>query len=229
MPHKIRMKTIFAFSDIHEGTIPPRLLAVAEESDYVFFLGDGAARMGDLALHKGFFAVKGNCDYLPLPEETHPRAPLRREDGPALPRPARRGTRVLPRLFRTHPHRGDSGTRRRHPRQPGLSHSPLLRHTDLRLHLHNRRTGVYEDRPRPVTPVPARFFPAPRSQKTRRQHPLANTSYRCISALSNRCKTYNVLLVAAFDYDKTAVLFIKNRRLTLCFVIYPPATGFGSF
>ena len=70
MPHKIRMKTIFAFSDIHEGTIPPRLLAVAEESDYVFFLGDGAARMGDLALHKGFFAVKGNCDYLPLPEET---------------------------------------------------------------------------------------------------------------------------------------------------------------
>ena len=70
MPHKIRMKTIFAFSDIHEGTLPPRLLAVAEESDYVFFLGDGAARMGDLALHKGFFAVKGNCDYLPLPEET---------------------------------------------------------------------------------------------------------------------------------------------------------------
>ena len=57
MPHKIRMKTIFAFSDIHEGTLPPRLLAVAEESDYVFFLGDGAARMGDLALHKGFFAV----------------------------------------------------------------------------------------------------------------------------------------------------------------------------
>lgn len=70
MPHKIRMKTIFAFSDIHEGTLPPRLLAVAEESDYVFFLGDGAARMGDLVLHKGFFAVKGNCDYLPLPEET---------------------------------------------------------------------------------------------------------------------------------------------------------------
>ena len=70
MPHKIRMKTIFAFSDIHEGTLPPRLLAVAEESDYVFFLGDGAARMGDLALHKGFFAVKGNCDFLPLPEET---------------------------------------------------------------------------------------------------------------------------------------------------------------
>lgn len=67
---KSDMKTIFAFSDIHEGTLPPRLISVAEESDYVFFLGDGAARTGDLALHKGFFAVKGNCDYLPLPEET---------------------------------------------------------------------------------------------------------------------------------------------------------------
>ena len=64
------MKTIFAFSDIHERQLSPALLAIAQESDFVFFLGDGAARIGDLALHKGFYGVAGNCDYLPLPEET---------------------------------------------------------------------------------------------------------------------------------------------------------------
>lgn len=64
------MKTIFAFSDIHERQLSPALLAIAQESDFVFFLGDGAARIGDLALHKGFYGVAGNCDFLPLPEET---------------------------------------------------------------------------------------------------------------------------------------------------------------
>lgn len=64
------MTTITVFSDLHEKQIPPTLLAVAEESDRVFFLGDGAARLGELALHKGFAAVRGNCDSLPLPEET---------------------------------------------------------------------------------------------------------------------------------------------------------------
>ena len=63
------MKTIFAFSDLHERPLSPRLVSVAEESDLVFFLGDGAARIGELALLKGFYGVKGNCDCLPLPEE----------------------------------------------------------------------------------------------------------------------------------------------------------------
>lgn len=64
------MKTIFAFSDIHESSFPPSLMPVAEESDYVFFLGDGAARLRELSAHKGFYAVKGNCDYIDLPRET---------------------------------------------------------------------------------------------------------------------------------------------------------------
>lgn len=64
------MKTIFAFSDIHERTFPAALLPVAEESDYVFFLGDGVARLRELSAHKGFYAVKGNCDSVDLPHET---------------------------------------------------------------------------------------------------------------------------------------------------------------
>lgn len=63
------MTTIFAFSDIHEKTLPAYLKDIAEESDYVFFLGDGAARIGDLVLHKNFYGVAGNCDSLPLPPE----------------------------------------------------------------------------------------------------------------------------------------------------------------
>ena len=65
------MKTIFAFSDIHERQLSPALLAIAQESDFVFFLGDGAARIGDLALHKGFYGVAGNCDFLPPVSYTH--------------------------------------------------------------------------------------------------------------------------------------------------------------
>ena len=63
------MTTIFAFSDIHEKTLPQYLLDIAAESDYVFFLGDGAARLGELVLHKNFYGVAGNCDSLPLPKE----------------------------------------------------------------------------------------------------------------------------------------------------------------
>ena len=73
------MKTIFAFSDTHEKPLSPALVSVAEESDFVFFLGDGARGIGDLALHKGFYGVKGNCDFLPLPEE----AAAAKKEGPA--------------------------------------------------------------------------------------------------------------------------------------------------
>lgn len=66
---KPAMKTIFAFSDIHERTLPPNLEEVANESDYVFFLGDGAARLACLSGHKNFYAVRGNCDIMPLPAE----------------------------------------------------------------------------------------------------------------------------------------------------------------
>ena len=63
------MKSIFVFSDSHGHPLPPHIAAIAEESDLVFFLGDGAQSVGDLALHKNFYGVRGNCDSLPLPEE----------------------------------------------------------------------------------------------------------------------------------------------------------------
>lgn len=63
------LKTIVAFSDSHGLPILPRLAGVIEESSYVFFLGDGLSRLGNITLHKGFYAVKGNCDSIPFAEE----------------------------------------------------------------------------------------------------------------------------------------------------------------
>lgn len=42
--------------------LPSRLTDVANESKYVLFLGDGLGSLDDLMCHKGFHAVKGNCD-----------------------------------------------------------------------------------------------------------------------------------------------------------------------
>lgn len=63
------MKTIIAFSDSHNYPLPERLLSVIDESDYVFFLGDGSALLGDLVFHSGFYGVSGNCDANYLCEE----------------------------------------------------------------------------------------------------------------------------------------------------------------
>ena len=63
------MKTIVAFSDLHYSALPERLKSVALESDYVFFLGDGCMRLGDMLFHKGLVAVKGNCDDALFPRE----------------------------------------------------------------------------------------------------------------------------------------------------------------
>ena len=64
------MKTIVVFSDSHGFPLPAKLDAVAREADYVFFLGDGLSGLGDMLLHKGFHAVKGNCDgYNGFPDE----------------------------------------------------------------------------------------------------------------------------------------------------------------
>lgn len=63
------MKTILAFSDTHGAPLPSRLLSVARESDLVFFLGDGLGGLRELADHPGLYAVKGNCDFLPSPDE----------------------------------------------------------------------------------------------------------------------------------------------------------------
>ncbi len=56
------MTTITAFSDSHGLELPSKLVEVANESNLVFFLGDGAFSLGDILLHKGFYGVKGNCD-----------------------------------------------------------------------------------------------------------------------------------------------------------------------
>ena len=51
------MHTILAFSDSHSAPLPQKLISVANESDYVFFLGDGARSLGELLFHKGLNAV----------------------------------------------------------------------------------------------------------------------------------------------------------------------------
>ena len=56
------MKTIVVFSDSHGFPLPTKLNEVAKEADFVFFLGDGIRGLDDMLLHKGFHAVKGNCD-----------------------------------------------------------------------------------------------------------------------------------------------------------------------
>ena len=56
------MNTIIAFSDSHNMPLPRRLVEVANESKYVFFLGDGISSLGDILCLKGFHGVKGNCD-----------------------------------------------------------------------------------------------------------------------------------------------------------------------
>lgn len=56
------MHTVLAFSDSHCVPLPGKVIDVASEADYVLFAGDGAARLGDILLHKGFIGVDGNCD-----------------------------------------------------------------------------------------------------------------------------------------------------------------------
>ncbi len=63
------MKTLIAFSDIHYSPVPEKIKSVAEESDYVVFLGDGCINLGDMLLMKKLTAVKGNCDDVPFPRE----------------------------------------------------------------------------------------------------------------------------------------------------------------
>lgn len=63
------IRTIAAFADSHQTPIPERLEAVIEESEFVFFLGDGTAALGNLVFHYGFHGVSGNCDTKNLPEE----------------------------------------------------------------------------------------------------------------------------------------------------------------
>lgn len=63
------MNTIVAFSDSHNYPLPDRLVEVANESKFVFFLGDGISALGDLLCHKGFHGVKGNCDNFAFQDE----------------------------------------------------------------------------------------------------------------------------------------------------------------
>ena len=63
------MTTILAFSDSHGVPLPERLISVARESDFVFFLGDGLGGLREIADLDNLFFVKGNCDSYPAPEE----------------------------------------------------------------------------------------------------------------------------------------------------------------
>ena len=68
------MKTIFAFSDLHNAVIPEWYRGVMEESDYIFFAGDGLNGLktcfaDKFSVFDKVIAVKGNCDVSTLPEE----------------------------------------------------------------------------------------------------------------------------------------------------------------
>lgn len=56
------MHTILAFSDSHNAALPQKLLSVAQEADFVFFLGDGSISLDNLLFHKNLIMVDGNCD-----------------------------------------------------------------------------------------------------------------------------------------------------------------------
>lgn len=63
------MKSIIAFSDSHGYRLPERFVQILDETDYIFFLGDGLQGLSNLFVKDNFYAVKGNCDYLPFDEE----------------------------------------------------------------------------------------------------------------------------------------------------------------
>ena len=57
------MNTIVAFSDSHNYPLPDRLVEVANESKFVFFLGDGISALGDLLCQLlRRFGVDGDVD-----------------------------------------------------------------------------------------------------------------------------------------------------------------------
>lgn len=61
---KCNMTTIFAFSDLHNMPLNANILNIMEESDYIFFCGDGLSGLSGYRDMFGdkFIAVKGNCD-----------------------------------------------------------------------------------------------------------------------------------------------------------------------
>ncbi len=58
------MKSIIAFSDSHGAVIPQRVTDVLDESDFIFFTGDGLADIEYRLsyLKDKLYAVRGNCD-----------------------------------------------------------------------------------------------------------------------------------------------------------------------
>ncbi len=60
---------IIAFSDSHNHELSSSFMSILNESNYIFFLGDGLNSLGELLFNKNFYAVKGNCDYLPFEDE----------------------------------------------------------------------------------------------------------------------------------------------------------------
>lgn len=65
------MKTVFCFSDLHNAAISSRDRSIMEESDYVFFCGDGIYGVNSalFEIPDKLYAVGGNCDNSFYPEE----------------------------------------------------------------------------------------------------------------------------------------------------------------
>jgi len=63
------MKSIIAFSDSHNNPLPSYFEQILDEADYIFFLGDGLQGLSKYFVKDNFYAVKGNCDYMPFDDE----------------------------------------------------------------------------------------------------------------------------------------------------------------
>lgn len=63
------MKTIVAISDNHHVLIPDSVLAIINEADYFFYLGDGVRTVLPFDGRDNFFAVRGNNDPALYPDE----------------------------------------------------------------------------------------------------------------------------------------------------------------
>lgn len=122
------MTTITAFSDSHGFELPSKLVEVANESNLVFFLGDGAFSLGDILLHKGFYGVKGNCDLAGFEQEQVveaekvrillTRRQIRRKIRFDVPLYASAGTQLPTRVVRSHAFWRGGRVRGSHAREP---------------------------------------------------------------------------------------------------------------
>ena len=63
------MKTLVLFSDSHNTPLSESFKQVLDEADFVVFCGDGIEGLTNYLNRSNFYAVRGNCDGISLPDE----------------------------------------------------------------------------------------------------------------------------------------------------------------